>query len=56
MQYAAVISSIENEVILRIEGKGINLEKYGDKLFGMYKTFHGNADANGIGLLINARQ
>ena len=33
-------------------GLGIDLEKYGDKLFQMYKTFHCNEDAIGIGLFI----
>lgn len=33
-------------------GTGINLEKNGDKIFGMYKTFHGNVDAKGLGLFI----
>lgn len=37
-------------------GKGIDLEKYGDKLFGMFKTFHGNQDARGIGLFITRNQ
>jgi PAS domain S-box-containing protein len=37
-------------------GVGIDLEKYGDKLFGMYKTFHGNADAKGIGLFMTKSQ
>jgi PAS domain S-box-containing protein len=37
-------------------GIGIDMEKYGDKLFGMYKTFHGNADARGIGLFITKNQ
>ncbi len=37
-------------------GKGIDLEKYGDKLFGMYNTFHGNTDARGIGLFITKNQ
>lgn len=37
-------------------GLGINLEKYGEKLFGMYKTFHGNEDARGIGLFITKNQ
>ncbi|HZJ19448.1 MAG TPA: PAS domain-containing protein, partial [Pricia sp.] len=31
-------------------GLGIDLKKYGDKLFGMYKTFHDHCDARGIGL------
>ena len=37
-------------------GLGINLKKYGDKLFGMYKTFHNHADARGIGLFITKSQ
>ncbi|MEM9647817.1 MAG: PAS domain-containing protein [Bacteroidota bacterium] len=37
-------------------GRGINLEKHGAKLFGMYKTFHGNKDARGIGLFISKNQ
>jgi PAS domain S-box-containing protein len=37
-------------------GKGIDIEKYGDKIFGMFKTFHGNSDARGIGLFITKNQ
>ncbi|EHQ28391.1 PAS domain-containing sensor histidine kinase [Mucilaginibacter paludis] len=37
-------------------GLGIDLEKYGDKVFGMYKTFHQNANAKGIGLFITRNQ
>ena len=37
-------------------GLGIDLKKYGDKLFGMYKTFHSNKDARGIGLYITKNQ
>ena len=37
-------------------GIGINLEKHGAKLFGMYKTFHGNKDAKGVGLFISKNQ
>lgn len=37
-------------------GIGINLERYGKKLFGMYNTFHGNADAKGVGLFITKNQ
>ncbi|EMN46838.1 GHKL domain protein [Leptospira interrogans str. L1207] len=32
------------------------MKKYGDKLFGMYKTFHNNKDAKGIGLFITKNQ
>jgi PAS domain S-box-containing protein len=45
-------------IILCIEdnGLGIDLKRYGDKLFGMYKTFHNNDDARGIGLYISKNQ
>ncbi|MCK0188703.1 PAS domain-containing sensor histidine kinase [Arenibacter sp. F20364] len=37
-------------------GLGINLERHGEKLFGMYKTFHEHNDAKGIGLFITKNQ
>jgi PAS domain S-box-containing protein len=37
-------------------GLGINLERHGEKLFGMYKTFHEHKDAKGIGLFITKNQ
>ena len=37
-------------------GIGIDLNQNGDKLFGMYKTFHHNDDARGIGLYITKNQ
>ncbi|MCL6274198.1 PAS domain-containing protein [Muricauda sp. 2012CJ35-5] len=37
-------------------GRGINLERHGHTLFGMYKTFHGNPDAKGVGLFITKNQ
>jgi len=41
-------------IVLSIKdnGLGIDLDKHGEKIFGMYKTFHGNKDAKGIGLYI----
>ena len=48
----------KNDVFLEIKdnGLGINLEKYGKKLFGMYNTFHKNDNARGIGLFITKNQ
>lgn len=37
-------------------GQGFDMEKFGDKIFGMYKTFHSNSDAVGIGLFITKNQ
>jgi sensor histidine kinase regulating citrate/malate metabolism len=47
-----------DSIILEIKdnGCGIDMEKYGEKLFGMYKTFHQNKDAVGIGLFITKNQ
>lgn len=45
--------NVENTIlVIKDNGRGIDLEKYGHHLFGMYKTFHGNSDAEGIGLFI----
>ncbi len=45
-------------IVITIEdnGLGIDLERYGNKLFGMNKTFHGNEDARGLGLYITKNQ
>lgn len=45
-----------NTLIISDNGKGIDMERHGKKLFGMYKTFHGNDDAKGIGLFITKNQ
>ncbi|KAB7529704.1 PAS domain S-box protein [Flagellimonas olearia] len=37
-------------------GLGIDLERYGGKIFGLYKTFHNNKDARGLGLYIIKNQ
>jgi PAS domain S-box-containing protein len=52
------ITSNQTQKILEIQdnGLGINLEKHGKKLFGMYKTFHKNQDSRGIGLFITKNQ
>jgi signal transduction histidine kinase len=37
-------------------GLGINMARNRAKLFGMYKTFHDNEDARGVGLFITKNQ
>jgi len=46
------------ELVLCIKdnGLGIDLNRYASKLFGMYKTFHGNKDARGVGLFLSKNQ
>ena len=41
---------------IKDNGLGIDLNKHGKKLFGMYKTFHDKEDARGIGLFIAKNQ
>ncbi len=40
------------ELRVQDNGLGIDLEKYGSKLFGLHKTFHVHADAKGVGLFL----
>lgn len=37
-------------------GLGIDLEKYGTKIFGLYNVFHDHPDAKGVGLYITKNQ
>lgn len=37
-------------------GLGIDLKLHGEKIFGMYKTFHPHKDARGIGLFLTKNQ
>jgi len=52
------LTSFKSQKILEIQdnGLGINLEKHGKKIFGMYKTFHKHQDSRGIGLFITKNQ
>ena len=49
---------ITGEIILNIQdnGLGIDLQRHGHKLFGMYNTFHRHKDSRGIGLFITKNQ
>lgn len=54
----SVSKTDESRVIFEISdnGLGIDLKKFGDNVFGMYKTFHYNKDATGIGLFMTRNQ
>ncbi len=67
IKYSHEENDLEIDIRTRIEGRhlwlsftdnglGIDMERYGDKLFGMYKTFHRHKDAKGIGLFITKNQ
>ncbi len=57
--YAIVSAKVTNDYVavsFKDNGIGIDLQKNGSKLFGMYKTFHNNPDARGVGLFITKNQ
>ena len=56
IQYSSRKEAGKLVLLIQDNGLGINLEKYGEKLFGMYKTFHKNDNARGIGLFITKNQ
>ena len=43
-------------LMIKDNGLGIDLKKYGNKIFHMYQTFHDREDAVGIGLFIVKNQ
>lgn len=46
----------EYKLIISDNGLGIDLKKYGNSIFELYKTFHNNSDAEGIGLYLIKNQ
>jgi len=43
-------------LVVTDNGRGMDMNRVKDKIFGMFKTFHGNQDAKGIGLFITKAQ
>lgn len=58
IEFSYVLDAKEGFNCLRIKdnGLGIDLERYGELLFGMYKTFHHHKESRGIGLYITKNQ
>ncbi|MCH8523961.1 MAG: PAS domain-containing sensor histidine kinase [Balneolales bacterium] len=52
------VAKTSKGVQLRVVDNGLGLDaaKYRDQLFGMYRTFHGNEDARGLGLFLMKNQ
>jgi PAS domain S-box-containing protein len=50
--------NINGQITLSVQdnGLGIDMDKHGENLFGLRKTFHRNADAKGLGLFITKTQ
>ena len=49
---------VKNGIEMRVQdnGLGIDLQKFGNKLFGLNKTFHENKEARGVGLFLTKTQ
>lgn len=49
---------VGNKIVLLFtdNGLGINMDKYGTRLFGLYKRFHTNIDGKGVGLFMTKIQ
>jgi PAS domain S-box-containing protein len=49
---------LNGQILFKVEdnGQGIDLSRHGNKLFGMYKTFHRHPDARGMGLYLVKNQ
>ncbi|AEE19074.1 PAS domain-containing sensor histidine kinase [Dokdonia sp. 4H-3-7-5] len=43
-------------LLVKDNGLGIDLKKHGEELFKIYKTFHGNDDALGLGLFLTRNE
>lgn len=56
ISYSLKSNSKHKVLEIQDNGLGINLEKHGKKIFGMYKTFHKHKDSRGIGLFITKNQ
>ena len=57
--YVQIVTENDSEFIcLKVidNGLGIDLERQGHKIFGMYKTFHNHPDARGVGLFLAKNQ
>lgn len=56
LQVDSIVSTDQITLSLTDNGIGIDLEKFGKEIFGLYNTFHGNDNAEGIGLYITKNQ
>lgn len=53
IEITAKKTGTKTEIFVKDNGRGIDMVKNRNKIFGMYKTFHGNEDAVGLGLFMS---
>jgi PAS domain S-box-containing protein len=54
-----ITSHVENNyvvIVFKDNGIGIDLERYGDRLFGLYQRFHSHVEGKGLGLYLVREQ
>ncbi len=51
-----VLTKDSIQIKISDNGIGIDLDKFGDSVFGLYKTFHNNKDSEGVGLYLTKNQ
>jgi len=56
IKYAFSFENGQKTLSISDNGLGIDLKKYGDSLFGLYKTFHKHEEARGLGLHLTKNQ
>jgi PAS domain S-box-containing protein len=52
IHFESKISKGNIELHVSDNGQGIDLDKFGDKLFGLHRTFHSHEHARGVGLFL----
>jgi CHASE3 domain sensor protein len=57
-EIAVSTQKLDGQIVLEVSdnGLGIDMERYGNQIFGLRKTFHRNMDAKGIGLFMTKTQ
>ena len=56
IKYSFYVENGKKTLSIADKGLGIDLAKYGESLFGMYKTFHRHEEARGLGLFLTKNQ
>ena len=56
IEFGFAIENGRKVLTISDNGLGIDLDRHGELLFGLYKTFHKRQDAQGIGLYITKNQ
>lgn len=56
IKYSFSFENGQKTLSISDNGLGIDLKKYGDSLFGLYKTFHKHEEARGLGLHLTKNQ